>query len=45
VIGAIEIEERFSIVDVPVGMAKGILEAVSRSHIKGRKVPVRVFSN
>ena len=29
VIGAIEIKERFSIVDVPVDMAKGILEARS----------------
>jgi ATP-dependent RNA helicase DeaD len=45
VIGAIEIEERFSIVDVPAGMAKGILEALSRSRIKGRKVPVRVFKD
>jgi ATP-dependent RNA helicase DeaD len=43
VIGAIEIEERFSIVDVPVEMAKGIVEALGRSHIKGRRVPVRLF--
>lgn len=43
VIGAIEIEERFSIVDVPAEMAKGIVEALGRSHIKGRKVPVRLF--
>ncbi len=42
-IGAIEIEERFSIVDVPTAMAKGIIEALSQSRIKGRKVPVRVF--
>ncbi|MDH5253748.1 MAG: DbpA RNA binding domain-containing protein, partial [Nitrospira sp.] len=45
VIGAIEIEERFSIVDVPVEMAKGILEALSRTRIKGQKVPVRVFKD
>lgn len=43
VIGAIEIEDRFSIVDVPVDMAKGIVDVLSRSRIKGRKVPVRVF--
>ena len=42
-IGAIEIEERFSIVDVLTAMAKGIIEALSQSRIKGRKVPVRVF--
>ncbi len=42
-IGAIEIEERFSIVDVPTAMAMGIIEALSQSRIKGRKVPVRVF--
>lgn len=45
VIGAIEIEERFSIVDVPAEMAKGILEVLSRSRIKGRKVTVRVFTD
>jgi ATP-dependent RNA helicase DeaD len=43
VIGAIEIEERFSIVDVPAEMAKGIVDVLSRSRIKGRKVPVRFF--
>lgn len=43
VIGAIEIAERFSIVDVPADMAKGIVDALSRSRIKGRKVPVRLF--
>ena len=45
VIGAIEIEERFSIVDVPSEMAKRILESLSRSRIKGRKVPVRIFTD
>lgn len=43
VIGAIEIEERFSIVDVPAELAKGIVDVLSRSRIKGRKVPVRFF--
>ncbi|HEX9742799.1 MAG TPA: DEAD/DEAH box helicase [Nitrospiraceae bacterium] len=43
VIGAIEIEDRFSIVDVPADMAKEIVEVLSRSRIKGRKVPVRFF--
>ena len=43
VIGAIQIEERFSIVDIPEGMARGIIEALGRSRIKGRKVPVRLF--
>jgi len=43
VIGAIEIEERFSIVDVPMHMAKGIVDVLSLSRIKGRKVPVRLF--
>ena len=43
VIGAIEIEDRFSIVDVPADMAKGIVDVLSRSRIKGRKVPVRFF--
>lgn len=42
-IGAIEIEDRFSIVDVPEAMARGIIEVLGRSRIKGRKVPVRVF--
>jgi ATP-dependent RNA helicase DeaD len=42
-IGAIEIEDRFSIVAVPEAMGRGIIEALSRARIKGRKVPVRVF--
>ncbi|UVT17728.1 MAG: DEAD/DEAH box helicase [Nitrospira sp.] len=43
VIGAIEIEERFSLVDVPETMASGIIESLGRARIKGRKVPVRLF--
>ena len=43
VIGAIQIEERFSLVDIPEGVARGIIEVLGRSRIKGRKVPVRLF--
>jgi ATP-dependent RNA helicase DeaD len=43
IIGAIEIEDRFSIVDVPESMAAGIVDTLSRVRIKGRKVPVRLF--
>jgi ATP-dependent RNA helicase DeaD len=42
-IGAIEIEDRFSIVAVPEAMGRAIIEVLSRARIKGRKVPVRVF--
>ena len=43
VIGAIRIEERFSLVDVPEAMVKGIVEVLGRARIKGRKVQVRLF--
>ena len=43
VIGAIQIEERFSLVDVPEPLVKGIVEVLGRTRIKGRKVPVRLF--
>lgn len=43
VIGSIEIEERFSIVDVPASMASNIIEVLSRARIKGRRVSVRLF--
>jgi ATP-dependent RNA helicase DeaD len=43
VIGAIEIEDRFSIVDIPAAMASGIIDTLGRARIKGRKVPVRLF--
>jgi ATP-dependent RNA helicase DeaD len=43
VIGAIQIEERFSLVDVPESMAKDIIEVLGRARIKGRKVGVRLF--
>ena len=43
VIGAIEIEDRFSLVDVPESMAHIIIDVLGRAWIKGRKVPVRLF--
>ncbi len=42
-IGAIEIEDRFSIVDVPASMASDIIKTLGRARIKGRTVPVRLF--
>ena len=42
-IGSIQIEERFSLVDVPERLAQGIMEVLGRARIKGRKVQVRVF--
>lgn len=43
IIGAIEIEPRFSIVDVPATMASDIIETLGRARIKGRRVTVRLF--
>jgi ATP-dependent RNA helicase DeaD len=43
VIGAIHIDDRFSLVDVPEQMARGIIEVLGRARIKGRKVGVRLF--
>jgi ATP-dependent RNA helicase DeaD len=43
VIGAIHIDDRFSLVDVPEHLARGILEVLGRARIKGRKVGVRLF--
>ena len=42
-IGAIQIEDRFSLVDVPERLAQGIMEVLGRTRIKGRKVGVRLF--
>ena len=42
-IGAIQIEERFSLVDVPERLAEGIVQVLSRARIKGKKVGVRLF--
>jgi ATP-dependent RNA helicase DeaD len=43
VIGAIHIDDRFSLVDVPEHLARGIMEVLGRARIKGRKVGVRLF--
>ncbi|MEK7797758.1 MAG: DEAD/DEAH box helicase [Nitrospirota bacterium] len=41
-IGAIEVTDRYSLVEVPKNMAGGIIEALSRTKIRGQKVPVRI---
>lgn len=41
-IGAIEVADRYSLVDVPKNMAGGIIEALSRTKIRGQKVPVKI---
>ena len=40
-IGAIQITERFSLVEVPDDIADGIIDTLRGSTIKGRRVPVR----
>ena len=42
-IGAVEIMDRFSLVEVPEVMAREIIETLSRTRIKGQKVGVRLF--
>ena len=42
-IGAIQIEDRFSVVDVPEAVAQRIVEVLGRARIKGRKASVRLF--
>jgi ATP-dependent RNA helicase DeaD len=42
-IGAIEVTDRFSLVDVPEELSRGIIEALSRTRIKGQKVTVRLI--
>ena len=42
-IGAIEVTDRFSLVDVPEELARGVIDALGRTRIKGRKVTVRLF--
>jgi ATP-dependent RNA helicase DeaD len=44
-IGAIEVEERFSLVDVQEEAARQIIDALGRTRIKGQKVAVRLFEN
>ena len=43
VLGAIEVADKFSLVEVPQEMAEGIIGALNRTRIKGNKVAVRVF--
>ncbi|KXJ98520.1 MAG: ATP-dependent RNA helicase DeaD [Nitrospirae bacterium] len=42
-IGAIEVEDRFSIVDVQEEAARQVIDALGRTRIKGQKVSVRLF--
>jgi ATP-dependent RNA helicase DeaD len=42
-IGAIEVSDRFSLVDVPDDLAGGIIDALCKTRIKGQKVTVRLF--
>jgi ATP-dependent RNA helicase DeaD len=41
VLGAIEIADRFSLVEVPDAMADDIIKALKQATIRGRKVQVR----
>ena len=43
VIGAVEVMDRFSLVEVPEVLAREIIETLSRTRIKGQKVGVRLF--
>ena len=43
VIGAVEVMDRFSLVEVPEVLAREIIEALSRARVKGQKVAVRLF--
>ena len=40
-IGAIEIADRFSLVEVPDEVADFVIESLNGTRIKGRRVPVR----
>ena len=42
-IGAIEVSDRFSLVDVPDELAGAIINALGKTRIKGHKVAVRLF--
>ena len=42
-IGAIEVMDRFSLVEVPEELARGIIDALGRTRIKGQKVAIRLF--
>jgi ATP-dependent RNA helicase DeaD len=43
VIGAIDVADRYSVVEVPEELARGIIDALGRTRIKGQKVAVRLF--
>lgn len=43
VLGGIEVLDRFSLVEVPEGMAQRIVEVLGKTRIKGQKVAVRLF--
>ncbi|TLY22572.1 MAG: ATP-dependent helicase, partial [Nitrospirae bacterium] len=43
VIGAVEVMDRFSLVEVPEVLTREIIETLSRTRIKGQKVAVRLF--
>lgn len=43
VIGAVEVMDRFSLVEVPEVLAREIIATLSRSRVKGQKVAVRLF--
>jgi ATP-dependent RNA helicase DeaD len=43
VIGAVEVMDRFSLVEVPEVLAREVIEALSRTRVKGQKVAVRLF--
>src|SRR5262245_64178395 len=44
VIGAVEVMDRFSLVEVPEVLAREIVQTLVRTRIKGQKVAVRLFS-
>ena len=43
VIGAVEVMDRFSLVEVPEVLAREIIETLRRTRVKGQKVAVRLF--
>jgi len=43
VIGAVEVMDRFSLVEVPEVLAREIIETLSRTRVKGQKVAVKLF--
>ena len=43
VIGPIKISDQYSLVTVPEELAQGIIKALGRTRIKGKKVPVRLY--